>query len=114
MLVLVQGACVLASVVSRACVIALEPNVSNEYRKELTCRTDLNALAAVAITAAAKPARLKEGSPPVAMTMPITTGSKAAYVRPDSRESSIRRLRAAVKAGVVAPTACSTGIVFRT
>ena len=112
MLVLVQGACVLASVVSRACVIALEPNVSNEYRKELTCRTDLNALAAVAITAAAKPARLKEGSPPVAMTMPIT--SKAAYVRPDSRESSIRRLRAAVKAGVVAPTACSTGIVFRT
>ena len=48
------------------------------HRGWLTCRTDLNALAAVAVTAAAKPAKLKEGSAPVAMTMPITTGSRAA------------------------------------
>lgn len=49
-----------------------------EHGGQLTCRTDLNALAAVAVTAAPKPARLKEGSAPVARTMPIMTGSKAA------------------------------------
>lgn len=60
----------------------------------------------MAVTAAAKPARLKEGSAPVAMTMPITTGSKAAYVRLDSLAFIMSRLRTAVQAGVVAPTAC--------
>ena len=43
-----------------------------------TCKTDLRARAAVATTEAVKPARLKDGSAPVAMTMPTITGSNAA------------------------------------
>ena len=74
--------------------------------KRLTCRTDFKAREAVAITAAEKPVKLKDGSPPVAMTIPTTTGISAPYVRAVSRQFSNRRLKAAVKAGVVAPMAC--------
>ena len=43
-----------------------------------TCKTDLRARAAVAMTEAEKPAILNDGSAPVAMTMPMMTGNRAA------------------------------------
>lgn len=71
-----------------------------------TCNTDLSARIAVAITAAVNPVSWNEGSAPVAMTMPTTTGSSAAYTTQASRLRSMMNARMAVNTGVVAPIAC--------
>lgn len=68
---------------------------------------DFSALAAVAVTAAAKPASWKEGSNPEATTIPTITGTKALYVLALSFLPTSRKPRTAVKAGVVAPIACT-------